>query len=306
MKNKKSTDIEHVHNLVIQSIDNKRKIEYNQREGIIMIQIMREISERIELFKSRMKKTKSDYSFAQRWSLNKGIKKFGKDAYDAAFKEIKQQHDRVVFRPKSIKELNSRERRRAMNTLMFIEQKRNLEDEEIKLKGRSCANGSTQRAYMNKEDTSSPTATQEGLLITCAIDAKENREVATVDIPNAFVQAPTAREPGEDRIIMKIKGDMVDMLLELDTALYTQYVVYENGIKVIYVEVLRAIYGMLHSALLFYKMFRADLEKEGFKFNPYDPCVANKMIKGKQLTIVFHVDDVKVSSVRKTSVDDFI
>ena len=104
---------------------------------------------------------------------------------------------------------------------------------------------------MNKEDTSSPTATQEGLLITCAIDAKENREVATVDIPNAFMQAPTARESGEDRIIMKIKGDMVDMLLELDTALYTQYVVYENGIKVIYVEVLRAIYGMLHSALLF-------------------------------------------------------
>ena len=47
-------------------------------------------------------------------------------------------------------------------------------------------------------------------------------------------------------------------------------------------------------------------KKEGFKFNPYDPCVANKKIKGKQLTIVFHVDDVKVSSVRKTSVEDFI
>ena len=135
---------------------------------------------------------------------------------------------------------------------------------------------------------------------------KENREVATVNIHNAFVQTLATQEPGEDRIIMKINGDMVDMLLELDTALYSQYVVYENGIKVIYVEVLRAIYGMLHSALLFYKMFRTDLEKEGFKFNPYDPCVANMMIKGKQLTIVFHVDNVKVSSVRKTSVDDFI
>ena len=126
---------------------------------------------------------------------------------------MKQQHDRVVFRPKLIKELNNRERKRAMSTLMFIEQKRNLDSEEIKLKGRSCANGSTQCSYMSKEETSSPTATQEGILITCAIDAKENREVATVDIPNAFTQTPTPREPGKDRIIMKIKGDMVDMLL---------------------------------------------------------------------------------------------
>lgn len=86
---------------------------------------------------------------------------------------MKQQHDRVVFRPKLIKELNTCERKRAMSTLMFIEQKRNLDSEEIKLKGRSYTNGSTQRSYMNKEETSSPTATQEGILITCAIDAKE-------------------------------------------------------------------------------------------------------------------------------------
>ena len=65
-----------------------------------MVQVMRGLRERIELCNSRKKKTHSDYSFAQRWSLNKGIKKFGKDAYNAAFKEMKQQHDRVVFRPK--------------------------------------------------------------------------------------------------------------------------------------------------------------------------------------------------------------
>ena len=63
---------------------------------------------------------------------------------------------------------------------------------------------------------------------------------------------------------------------------------------------------MLHSALLFYNMFRSNLEKEGFEFNPYDPCVVNKDIKGKQLTVLFHVNDVKVSSVREQSVDDFI
>ena len=29
--------------------------------------------------------------------------------------------------------------------------------------------------------------------------------------------------------------------------------------------------------------------------NPYDPCVANKMVEGSQITIFWHVDDLKVS-----------
>jgi hypothetical protein len=42
----------------------------------------------------------------------------------------------------------------------------------------------------------------------------------------------------------------------------------------------KAIYGLLRSALLFYKKLVADLEGDGFVINPYDPCVANKTIKG--------------------------
>ena len=33
----------------------------------------------------------------------------------------------------------------------------------------------------------------------------------------------------------------------------------------------------------------------GFDLNPYYPCVANKTINGKQLTLVWHVDDIKAS-----------
>ena len=35
----------------------------------------------------------------------------------------------------------------------------------------------------------------------------------------------------------------------------------------------------------------------GFEINLYDPCVANKMIEGKQQTLCFHVDDCKLSHV---------
>ena len=52
---------------------------------------------------------------------------------------------------------------------------------------------------------------------------------------------------------------------------------------------------MLKSALLFYKKLRNDLESIGFEVNPYDPCIANKVIDGKQMIIMWHVDDIKIS-----------
>jgi hypothetical protein len=45
---------------------------------------------------------------------------------------------------------------------------------------------------------------------------------------------------------------------------------------------MRAIYGMLEAAILWYKKFQGELEQKGFKFNPYDPCVANRTEKGSQ------------------------
>ena len=41
--------------------------------------------------------------------------------------------------------------------------------------------------YMDKDATASPTTLIELILITSVIDAKEERNVATVDIPNAFI-----------------------------------------------------------------------------------------------------------------------
>ena len=48
------------------------------------------------------------------------------------------------------------------------------------------------------------------------------------------------------------------------------------------------------------------LEKEGFKINLYDTCVANKIINGKQCTITWHVDDLKISHVEQAVVDKTI
>ena len=51
----------------------------------------------------------------------------------------------------------------------------------------------------------------------------------------------------------------------------------------------------MRSALLFYRKLKSELIAYGFKLNPYDPCVANKETAGGQMTVLWHVDDLKIS-----------
>ena len=128
----------------------------------------------------------------------------------------------------------------------------------------------------------------------------------TADIPNTFIQAHMPPlEKGEDRVIMKILGVLVDLLVKLAPNVYGPFVVYENKRKVIYLEVLQALYGMLVAALLCYKKLKKDLEGIGFKFNPYDLCVCNRMIRNKQHTVHFHVNNLISSHVKRDVNDEF-
>jgi hypothetical protein len=45
-------------------------------------------------------------------SLKKGVKYFGQKGYDAALGEIKQLHDRVVFKPTYVNKLTQQQKKR--------------------------------------------------------------------------------------------------------------------------------------------------------------------------------------------------
>ena len=60
-------------------------------------------------------------------------------------------------------------------------------------------------------------------------------------------------------------------------------------------RIIKALYGCIESALLWYECFSSKLKGMGFKINAYDNCIANKMIDSHQCTITWYVDDVKVS-----------
>ena len=185
-----------------------------------------------------------------------------------------------------------------MESLVFLTEKR-----DGTVKARACANGSTQRSYTNKEETASPTAATESILITGVIEAKQKRDVITLDIPNAFVQTPLPQKL--EKVIMKIRGVLVDMMIELFPGVYNNFVTIERGQKVLYVRMIKALYGMLVSSMLFYQKFRKDIETIGFKINPYDRCVANRIVNGKQHTVSWHVDDVKSSHINPKVNNEF-
>ena len=70
---------------------------------------------------------------------------------------------------------------------------------------------------------------------------------------------------------------------------------YKNEKKVFYLLLLRAIYGCIESALLWYNIFSTTIEGIGFEINPYERCVSNIIIEGAQCTIAWYVDDRKMS-----------
>jgi hypothetical protein len=134
------------------------------------------------------------------------------------------------------------------------------------------------------------TVALESVLITSTIDEKESRKVVTVDIPGAFLHADN-----KDYVIMKMVGTLAELMVKTNPKLYQQYVILEKGRSVLYLQLQKALYGMMKSALLFYRKLVSELQEMGFEINPYNPCVANKTVNGTQMTIRWHVDDLMIS-----------
>ncbi len=74
--------------------------------------------------------------------------------------------------------------RNALLSLMFLTEKRTGE-----LKACTCANCSVQQQHIAKEETNAPTVVTEAIFVQGTIFAHENRNVATCNIPGAFLQA---------------------------------------------------------------------------------------------------------------------
>jgi hypothetical protein len=140
------------------------------------------------------------------YNLKQGIKIFGDKGKKAVLAELQQLYDRDVMTPINKCDLTPEERKGALQYLMFLKEKRCGT-----IKGRGYAEGRSQRSYMTKEETSSPTVATEALILACVIDAIERRNVATCDIPGAFMQSDM-----KGKVVMKLEGVMAEVILKFD------------------------------------------------------------------------------------------
>ena len=117
-------------------------------------------------------------------SLKAGLKKFGDRGENAVTKELQQLHDMETYYTK-------KQKAEALASLMFLVEKR-----DGRAKACACADGSKQRRQPDyrKEDDPSPTVNNNSVEITAAIEAHEGRNVATIDIPDAYQHTNTDKK----------------------------------------------------------------------------------------------------------------
>ena len=84
------------------------------------------------------------------------------------------------------------------------------------------------------------------------------------DIPGTFLHTDL-----DEEVIMLLRGQLADLMVEVDPELYGPYLrKTKKGESILYVKMLKAMYGLLRSALLLYMKLVKDLADFGFELNP--------------------------------------
>jgi uncharacterized protein YeaC (DUF1315 family) len=168
------------------------------------------------------------------------LKYFGKSGADAVVAEMRQLDYRNVIKPVNGRSLTREQKRRTLQYLMSLKQKRCG-----RIKARGCADGRKQRFYKSKDQTSSPTVSTEAVFLTSVIEAQERRKVMTIDIPGAFMHVNI-----DELIHVRLEGPMAELLTRVDPDKYRAYMSKESGKQVLYIELQKALYSTLQAALL--------------------------------------------------------
>ena len=183
--------------------------------------------------------TKQGHPTKKRYGLKAGLWKFAKRGNAAVMKELSK-----CFLPRVAHTLSRDECCNALTSLMFLTEKCSRE-----VKTWACANDSVQHNHVAKEKATTPTVTFEAIFIQSTIFAHEHRDVATCDIPGAFLQADNP-----DYVLMRLDGILAELMVKVSPKLYCKFVTKNaKGKPVLYVQLKTAVYGMMKSALLFYQ-----------------------------------------------------
>jgi hypothetical protein len=235
----------------------------------------------------------------KRISVGKAIKIHKDKAMNSMMTELGVLNEKGTFHPVDPNSMSRSEMKKIIRSFMFLTEKYDSEGNFLKLKSRLVAMGSEQDRGHVDMDVSSPTVSSAAVYTVCAIAVVEKRNVLSLDIGGAFLNAYI---PSGEVILVRLDETNSELLCQLRP----DYRKYLSGRKELVVRLDKALYGCVQSARLWYDTFSAFLTGLGFVVNPRDQCVFNKTsAEGVQCTVCFHVDDVLCTSKDQSMLDEF-
>jgi hypothetical protein len=220
-------------------------------------------------------------------TLARDIKLFGKPGEDAATREIRQILDTEALIPTEASSLSWKERKEALECKLFLEAKR-----DGRVKGRFVGGtGASSQDKTKYRDLSSPTVRFETIAILLKSAATTGMHVAVADIPGAYLHArfqdlQLEATPGNKRFVVA-KGILAKMMAAIDRDCAKCL---DNNTGELYLQLNKALYGLIEAAKLWYSEVSTMLLEQGFMQSLADPCLFTH--QEKQLLVGLYVDDM--------------
>jgi hypothetical protein len=225
-------------------------------------------------------------------TIERALNLLGNKALDSINKEMLAMLTKKVFEPVDWGRLTMTQKKSAIRSSLFLKQKT---VPEPKLKSRFVAGGHMQdKSLYATEEMSSPTVCNAAVTIVAAIAAREKRKVRSMDVGTAYLNADMKRE-----VIMIIQPNLARIICNLKPE-WTKFL-RKDGCLV--VRLLKALYGCVESAKLWYEDISGALASLGFTRNTRDECVFNVERSGHQVTVCLFVDDLLVTSIDEADLE---
>jgi hypothetical protein len=154
-------------------------------------------------------------------TVTEGVQKLGEIAVDSIKKELQQMCDKNVWEAVHLNSLSYNQRKSIITSSMFLKDKYTADGKFDKLKSRLVAGGHLQDRNIY-DNGSSPTVSTTSVFIVAAIAASENRAVATIDFPGAFLNSDMPLD-GDHAVLMRLNKYLTNILVSIDKS-YQKYV----------------------------------------------------------------------------------
>jgi hypothetical protein len=206
----------------------------------------------------------------QQLSLIAALKLWGTDAENAGVKEVSQLHWRDTIVPNTYSNFTGDEKQKDIENLMFV----------VKMSGNKVLLAECWDAIYGLLRVAGPASMQACITSTVVEMTEES------DNPVDLVDVAEADWVNQNTMLLNV-GDNITGVCPHD----------HND---------EVVDGTMKVGLLYYRKFSESLAEQGYVVNAYDPCVWNKVIRGKKSTICFHVVDCKISHESAKVNDDTI